>query len=110
MGDDLFADAGDFHLGFGPLVLGDGKVQSDVDDGQHEEGEEGGDQEERLVEHREPVSERFKVKNLGNCFTAGEKRVHKLDTLVLLKCHTIDIQISAHNKGFDEPLTSVLVR
>ena len=79
MGDDLFADAGNFHLGLGPLVLGDGKVQPDVDDGQHEEGEEGGDQEERLVEHREPVSERFKVKNLGNCFTAGEKRFHKLD-------------------------------
>ena len=55
--DDLFADAGDLHLGLGPLVLGDGEVQPDVDDGQHEEGEEGGDQKQRLVEHGEPGSQ-----------------------------------------------------
>ena len=80
MGDDLFADAGDFHLGFGPLVLGDGKVQSDVDDGQHEEGEEGGDQEERLVEHREPGSELFKSRIWAITLRFEKKGVHKLDT------------------------------
>ena len=53
MSDDLFADSSDLHFGLRTFVLGDGEVQTYVDDGQQEEGKEGRDQQQRLVEHGE---------------------------------------------------------
>ncbi len=53
MRNDFLADSSDLQLGLGALVLSDGKVQSDVDDRQNEESEEGRDQQQWLVEHRE---------------------------------------------------------
>ena len=41
MSDDLFADSSDLHFGLRTFVLGDGEVQTYVDDGQQEEGKEG---------------------------------------------------------------------
>ena len=55
MRDDFFADSSDLHFGLWTFVLGDCEVQTDVDDGQQEEGEKGRDQQQRLVEHGEPL-------------------------------------------------------
>ena len=59
MRNNFLADSSNLKLGLGALVLGDGKVQSDVDNGQNEESEEGRDQQQWLVEHRK--SERKRV-------------------------------------------------
>ena len=50
-GKNLFADSSDLHLGLEALVLGDGKVQPHINDGQSEEHKEGHNQQQWLCYH-----------------------------------------------------------